>query len=86
MTPAEIQDLADRISSILISHAAHGLATSSLAGTGEITLRDSLIVAAAATGAKIKQAWVLKREVLPAGWSDSAVDLIVYTARATRGQ
>lgn len=78
MTPAEIQDLADRICSILISHAAHGLATSSLVGMGEITLRDSLIVAAAATGAQIKQAWVLKREVLPAGWSDSAVDLIVY--------
>lgn len=78
MTPAEIQDLAERICSILISHAAHGLATSSLVGMGEITLRDSLIVAAAATGAQIKQAWVLKREVLPAGWSDSAVDLIVY--------
>jgi hypothetical protein len=45
---------------------------------GEITLRDSLIVAAAATGAQIKQAWLLEREVLPAGWSDSAVDLIVY--------
>lgn len=78
MTPAEVQDLADRICSILISHAAHGLATSSLEGMGEITLRDSLIVASAATGAQIKQAWILKREVLPAGWSDSAVDLVIY--------
>lgn len=53
------------ICGILISHAAHGLATSSLEGMGEITLRDSLIVAAAAAGAQAKQAWILQREVLP---------------------
>lgn len=76
-TNAQVQELADRICAILISHASHGLATSSLEGMGEITLRDSLIVAAAA-GAKIKQAWVLEREVLPAGWVDSAVDLVIY--------
>jgi hypothetical protein len=78
MTPAQVQELADRLASILISHAAHGLATSSLEGMGEITLRDSLIVAAAATGAEIKQAWVFQREVLPDGWTDSAVDLVLY--------
>lgn len=78
MTPAQIQQLADRTCSILISHAAHGLATSSLEGMGEITLRDSLVVAAAATGAQTKQAWVLQREVLPAQWTDSAVDLVIY--------
>lgn len=78
MTPAQVQELSDRICSILISHAAHGLATSSLEGMGEITLRDSLIVAAAATGAQAKQAWVLQREVLPVGWTDSAVDLMIY--------
>jgi hypothetical protein len=78
LTTAQIQELADRISAILIAHASHGLATSSLDGMGEITLRDSLVVAAAATGAQIKQAWVLVREVLPQGWSDSAVDLVVY--------
>lgn len=78
MTQAKIQELADRIASILISHAAHGLATSTLDGMGEITLRDSLIVAAAAAGAKTKQAWIFKREVLPEGWTDSAVDLVLY--------
>jgi hypothetical protein len=78
LTTARIQELADRVSAILIAYASHGLATSSLDGMGEITLRDSLVVAAAATGAQIKQAWVLVREVLPQGWSDSAVDLVVY--------
>jgi len=78
LTTAQVQELADRICAILIAHASHGLATSSLEGMGEITLRDSLIVAAAAAGAQIKQAWVLQREVLPAGWTDSAVDLVIY--------
>lgn len=78
MTPAQIQELADRTCSILISHAAHGLATSSLEGMGEITLRDSLIVAAAAAGAQTKQAWMLQREVLPQDWTESAVDLVIY--------
>lgn len=80
MTPTQIQELADRTCSILISHAAHGLATSSIEGMGEITLRDSLVVAAAATGAQTKQAWVLEREVLPVGWTKSAVDLVIYRA------
>lgn len=78
LTHAQVQELADRICSILISHAAHGLATSALEGMGEITLRDSLVVAAAATGAQLKQAWILQREVLPAGWKDAAVDLVIY--------
>jgi len=78
LTEAQTQDIADRICSILVAHAAHGLATSALDGMGEITLRDSLIVAAAAAGAQMKQAWVLTREVLPAGWTDSAVDLTIY--------
>lgn len=77
MTQTQIQDLADRFASILISYAAHGLATSSLNGMGEITLRDSLITAAAAAGAKTKQAWIFEREVIPEGWTDSAVDLIL---------
>ena len=78
LTTAQVQELADRICAILIAHASHGLATSSLEGMGEITLRDSLIVAAAAAGAQIKQAWVLEREILPPGWTDSAVDLVIY--------
>ncbi len=78
LTKTQIQDVAERICSILVSHAAHGLATSSLDGMGEITLRDAMIVAAAAAGAEQKQAWLLEREVLPQGWSDSAVDLTIY--------
>lgn len=78
LTKTQTQDVAERICSILASHAAHGLATSSLEGMGEITLRDSLVVAAAAAGSEQKQAWVLTREVLPTGWTDSAVDLTIY--------
>ncbi len=78
LTKSQTQDVAERICSILASHAAHGLATSSLEGMGEITLRDSLVVAAAAAGSEQKQAWVLTREVLPTGWTDSAVDLTIY--------
>lgn len=78
MKDSQIQDLADRFCSILMAHASHGIATSSLEEMGEITLRDGLIVAAAAAGASQKQAWIFKREELPAGWSDSAVDLTIY--------
>ena len=77
MTKTEIKTLGDAFAHILLSHAAHGLATSSLEGTGEITLRDGLIVGAAAVAARLKHAWILKREVLPQGWDDAAVDLLI---------
>lgn len=82
MKHAEIQELADRFCSILMSHACHGLATSSLDGMGEITFRDGLVVAAAASGAKLKQAWIFEREHLPDGWSDAAVDLTIFRSSA----
>lgn len=44
---------------------------------GETTLRDGLVVAAAAAGAQARQAWILDREVLPKGWTDAAVDLVI---------
>lgn len=72
------KDFANRIADMLLSYAAHGLATSSVEGMGEITLRDGLIVAAAAMGAKNKRSWIIDREVLPPGWTDSAVDLVAY--------
>jgi hypothetical protein len=75
---SQIQELADRFASILISHASHGIATSSLNEMGEITLRDGLIVAAAAAGSSQKQAWIFGREKLPKGWTDSAVDLTIF--------
>jgi hypothetical protein len=62
---------------VLISHAAHGSATSSLDGTGEITLRDGLVVAAAAVGSHVREAWVLEREIVPQGWIDAPVDLMI---------
>lgn len=82
LTDANIRDLADRVSSILMSHAAHGLATSALEGMGEITLRDGLIVAAASSGSHLKQAWILEREVVPQGWSDAPIDLLIRRAGA----
>lgn len=63
---------------MLLSHAAHGIATSSVSGIGEIALRDGLIVAAAAVAAQERQAWILEREDKPQGWNDSAVDLVIY--------
>lgn len=78
MTDSQIQELADRFCSILMAHASHGLATSALDEMGEITLRDGLIVAAAAAGASQKQSWILKRENLPHDWRDAAVDLTIF--------
>lgn len=69
--------LANGLAQILLSYAAHGMATRSLAGMGEITLRDGLVVAAAASGAAEKRAWIIEREILPAGWTDAAVDLMI---------
>lgn len=77
MTEAEIKSLADGIAYMLLSNAAHGLATSSLVGTGEITLRDALVVAAAAAGSKARQAWIIDREIVPDGWTDAPVDLMI---------
>ncbi|WP_175926327.1 hypothetical protein [Burkholderia cepacia] len=75
MKPAEINALAEAIASMLVSHGAHGLATGSLEGMGEITLRDGLVVAAAAEAARTRQSWVIEREIVPPGWTDAPVDL-----------
>ena len=48
---------------------------------GEITLRDGLVVAAASVGARLKQALIIEREILPGGWKDSAVDLVVSRSK-----
>ncbi|GKW10821.1 hypothetical protein PEC301899_11030 [Pectobacterium carotovorum subsp. carotovorum] len=85
LTESQIQEIADRFASILIAHASHGIATSSLKEMGEITLRDGLIVAAAAAGSSQKQAWIFGREKLPDGWTDSAVDLTIYRIRKSVG-
>lgn len=77
MTPEEIRFLANAFANVLVSNAAHGLATSSLDGMGEITLRDGLIVAAASVASERRQAWLLEREVMPIGWKDATVDLII---------
>lgn len=77
MNDLEIKVLGNAFANILVSHAAHGIATSSLQGMGEITLRDGLIVAAASIAAERRQAWLLEREVQPPGWQDSDVDLLI---------
>ncbi|MCH8543716.1 MAG: hypothetical protein LAT61_09110 [Alcanivorax sp.] len=77
MLDSEVQELADRIASMLLSYAAHGLATSSMRGMGEITLRDGLVAAAAASGANQSQSWIIEREFRPQGWLDAAVDLYI---------
>eukprot|EP01107_Rhizomastix_libera_P006759 TRINITY_DN20922_c0_g1_i1.p1 TRINITY_DN20922_c0_g1~~TRINITY_DN20922_c0_g1_i1.p1 ORF type:complete len:251 (-),score=25.24 TRINITY_DN20922_c0_g1_i1:151-903(-) len=77
MNNQQVKDIGEAMTSMLLSHAAHGFATGSLEGTGEITLRDGLIVAAAAEGARIRQAWIIEREVVPAGWTDAPIDLIL---------
>lgn len=77
MTEEQIKALGEAMASMLLSQAVHGLATGSLEGTGEITLRDGLIVAAAAEGARIRQAWIIEREIVPAGWIDAPVDLFL---------
>lgn len=79
MRDSEVQELADRIASMLLSHAAHGLATSSMGGMGEITLRDGLVAAVAASGASQSQSWIVNREIQPQGWLDSAVDLYIQS-------
>ena len=81
MTPAQKKDSADAISSMLVSHAAHGIATASLDGMGEITLRDGLIVASAAVAARTRQAWMLGREMTPDAWTDASVDLVISRKR-----
>lgn len=77
MKDNEIKQLGEAMASMLLSQAAHGLATGSIDGTGEITLRDGLIVAAASEGARIRQAWIIEREVVPDGWTDAPVDLVL---------
>lgn len=71
--------LAESISHMLISHAAHGYALGSVDKMGEITFRDALVVAAAAVGTKIKQSWIIEREINPDSWSDGpVVDLVIF--------
>jgi hypothetical protein len=78
MNERETKILGDAFANILVSHAAHGIATSSLHGMGEITLRDGLVVAAASIAAELRQGWLLVREVQPEGWQDSDVDLLIF--------
>lgn len=77
MTKQQEKEFAERIATMLLSHAAHGLATVALEQTGEITLRDGLVVAAAAEAAGSRQSWIIDREVVPTGWLDAPVDLYI---------
>jgi hypothetical protein len=54
----------------------HALGTNSAEGLGEISLRDGLVVAAAATGANRRHAWVIQREYRPEDWNGRAIDIV----------
>jgi hypothetical protein len=75
-------EMAKALSLVLLSHTSHGLGTDTLSGMGEITLRDGLIVGAAAVGARRRAAWIIEREYQPSSWSSGNVDLTVW--RKTR--
>jgi hypothetical protein len=77
MKDAQIKALGCAMASMLLSQASHSLAMGSLEGTGEITLRDGLTVAAAAEGARAHQAWIIEREVKPDHWTDATIDLFL---------
>jgi len=77
MTDRGVAGLAKRFAAMLAAHAAHGRAISALHGTGEVTLRDGLVVAAAAAGARLNQAWIIRRESVPKGWRNTPVDLLI---------
>lgn len=72
--------LVDSVSLTLLGTAVHAAGLRSLRGLGEITLRDSLIAGVATEGARRDEAWIFKREVTPAGWTEEAVDLVVMRA------
>ena len=71
------RQLAQKVSTILLSLSAHGHATSSLGGLGEISLRDGAVAAVAAVAARQRRAWVIRRELRPPAWRGANVDLVV---------
>jgi hypothetical protein len=79
-------EIARSLSMVVLSYAAHGLGTESLSGLGEITLRDGLVAAAAAVGARRRAAWIIQREHQPEGWRSGNVDLTLWRMRQRRRQ
>lgn len=77
-------EMARSLSLMLLSYAAHGLGTETLSGLGEITLRDGLVAAAAAVGARRQAAWIIEREHQPQDWNRGEVDLTVWRKRSKR--
>ncbi len=84
LTSAQEKLFAQSVAEILASLGTHGLATSSLQGLGEVSLRDATIVAAASVGAQLKQAWILLREEQPASWSKGNVDVVVARTKGAK--
>lgn len=73
--------MAESLSLVLLSHAAHGLGTETLSGLGEITLRDGLVAGAAAVGARRNAALIIEREHKPQDWKSGNIDLTVWRKR-----
>jgi hypothetical protein len=80
--PVALEDeIARSLSLIALSYAAHGLGTETLSGLGEITLRDGLVAAVAAVGARRHAPWIIEREHKPRDWDNGSVDLTVWRKR-----
>lgn len=71
------ENLADCIGLTLLGTGVHAAGIRALSGLGEITLRDSLVAAVAAEGARRKTPWIFTREEKPSHWQDEAVDLVI---------
>lgn len=80
----EAQHLTDSIALTLLGLGTHAAGLGGLGGMGEITLRDGLVAACAAEGARRRKAWIFSREQTPPGWNDETVDVVVQ--RVAGGQ
>jgi len=79
--PALEKEMAESLSLVLLSNAAHGFGTETLSGLGEITLRDGLVAGAASIGARRNAAWIIEREHKPQDWNSGNIDLTVWRKR-----
>lgn len=73
----DAKNLADSLALTLLGLGTHTSGIGGLGGMGEITLRDSLVAACAAEGARRNKAWIFAREQTPMGWLDEAIDVVV---------
>lgn len=62
----------------LLGRGVHAAGTRSLTGMAELTFYDTLVSVAAAEGARLRKAWIIRREFQPPKWrGDERIDLVV---------